>query len=153
MKSYSFGKFFRISLALIIFLAFNCLFIESSSAARKKGNYESIKMARENLNNTAWQVRFKPIGDRKKKREFNDELNFTDNKFESMRMSRQGFYATHFSVNFNKDGNIVWETIQSGPGNNLALWKGEIAGANIWGVLSLRKGGPPVEYNFIGTKK
>lgn len=113
-----------------------------------------LKEKQEKLNNTIWQVRFIRIGEEKKKESFEDELEFIDHKFTSKKMLKEGFSATNITFNLKGENIVIWETMQTGPNNDLVFWKGEIESEVMRGVLSLQpQTGEVKDYSFVSISK
>lgn len=161
-------NFFKVLLILMVFVIFSVSLIKPAFAARQKKaktkatepsivDFEKkqamLKQAQEKLNNTAWQVRLMRIGEEKKEG-FKDELSFVNNKFASKKFLKEGFSATNFTLNLKGENLIIWETMQTGPNNDLANWRGEIEGEVMRGVLSLHpQKGEVKDYSFVSIGK
>lgn len=160
--------FFRMFLIVMVSVIFSVSLIDPAFAARKKKEtkkiketpvekiqkkQEALKQAQEKINNTVWQVRFMRIGGEKKEG-FEDELSFVDNKFGSKKFLEDGFSPTSFTLNLKGENIIIWETMQTDAEGNLALWKGEIEGEFMRGVLSLQpQKGQVKDYSFVSMSK
>ena len=102
---------------------------------------EMLNVAKNELNNTIWQIELRQtaIGKKKKsKKEEADVLRFKNNKIISDKLASSGFSSSNYTIRLKgKDNDIViWETMQASEEKGVAFWRGEIRNGIMRGVLS-----------------
>jgi REP element-mobilizing transposase RayT len=99
------------------------------------------------LDNTTWQIKFvagTPF-------QSMDILTFSAGKMNSQNMNLNGYASSNYSVT-RDDDRLMWETMQASKAG-LALWRGEVEGPQMKGVLSLRqKEAKPQDFSFVSLK-
>ncbi|MFH1867914.1 MAG: hypothetical protein ABH843_02985 [Candidatus Omnitrophota bacterium] len=125
---------------------------------------QMIKVVKEKLNNTAWNIEIKKLGSAgkdKKPEIINDRLNFVNNQVGSAMLGRDGFSNTNFSVRINESRGptgkdlIIWETMQTSEEKGLSFWRGEFeeGDTTMRGALSRHYDKENIEnYTFSGVK-
>ena len=108
------------------------------SAEKKR---EMLNVAKNELNNTIWQIELKQtaIDKKKKSKEVEaDVLRFKNNKIISDKLASSGFSSSNYTIRLKgKDKDIViWETMQASEEKGVAFWRGEIRNGVMRGVLS-----------------
>lgn len=101
------------------------------------------------LDGTKWQITLTPLAGGAWEE---DTLVFSQKKFISARLSDKKFDASNYSLRKEKDGKVIWETMQTSP-EGIALWRADISeSGKMKGVLSLRKEGIAVQdFSFTGA--
>jgi putative transposase len=94
------------------------------------------------LEGTSWKIILIPISGGAQEM---DTINFTQQQFISQRLSQKKFSSSNYSLRQEKEGKIIWETMQTSA-EGIALWRGDIyENGKMKGVLSLRKEGLAVQ--------
>jgi len=77
-----------------------------------------------------------------------DIIHFSEGRMVSENMDLNGYKSSNYSLT--RDGDrIIWETMQT-SNTGVALWRGEVEGEQMKGVLSLRpKDGKPQDFSFV----
>ncbi len=80
-----------------------------------------------------------------------DVITFKDGKMTSENMALNGYATSNYLV-AKDDSRLSWETMQTSK-TGVALWRGEVDGSTMKGVLSLRpKDGKPQDFSFVSLK-
>ncbi len=110
------------------------------------------------LDGTKWKIRATPdkVTADKGAKEIEDEWVFTDGKFTSTAMAREGFKPTTYRLE-TEPGEIEFEIEQNKAvraTNDVVIWTATIKGTNVTGGLQWKKkvNGDFI-YDVIGTKK
>ncbi|MFH0839267.1 MAG: transposase [Candidatus Omnitrophota bacterium] len=105
------------------------------------------------LEGTEWSIQLSPSSNKVDVSLYPklDKVQFKNNKIASEALLSKGFSNSNYSVTIQKDGRIIWETIQN-IGTTTASWWGELKQGNMRGILSLRENGKePQDFLFIST--
>ena len=120
---------------------------------------EMLNVAKNELNNTVWQIELKQTAIGKKKKSEKGEadvLRFKNNKIISDKLASSGFSSSNYTVRLKrKDKDIViWETMQASEEKGVAFWRGEIRNGIMRGVLSWHVDEKNKKnYLFVSTEK
>lgn len=103
------------------------------------------------LNNTKWAITVSPMSGPGKGEA--DIVEFADNKVISKNMASAGFPPADFNVRVLEDGTVVWDAMQQTEKGDIMLWRGDISGGVMSGVLSRRdSNGKVFDFKFTGTR-
>ena len=106
-----------------------------------------------NLAGTTWHVQIKPMYAGGEAQIQSDELRFDGGKVVSSVLAAQGFAGSNYSLTVQPTGAIQWETMQTGPNNEVICWRGEWDGKSMRGVLTRQVPGQVASnFAFIGTE-
>ncbi|MCM8780831.1 MAG: hypothetical protein NC908_02775, partial [Candidatus Omnitrophica bacterium] len=101
------------------------------------------------LEDVEWYVKVSPS---QRGVEFIDRLSFSEGKFNSKKLSALGYGCSNYTIYYEPDGKIVWETLQSTL-KGKASWHGEIEDGKLTGMLSLQEEGkPPQDFSFVSIQ-
>lgn len=154
-------KITQVILGIVVLALFSVNFVNAqnadeilSEAERKR---KMIKIAKEGLNDSVWQIELSQMGITNKKREkkkIKDTLRFKNGRIESDKLVLEGFSATNFTVRIKGDGLVIWETMQRNEEEGIAFWRGELREGLMRGVLSWHvTKGKTRDYSFISKKR
>lgn len=119
----------------------------SKPALERVSNAGSEVVEVAGLDGITWQVKFvagTPF-------QAIDRITFYHGKMASENMNLNGYSSSNYSVT-KDDNRLVWETMQTSA-QGMALWRGELDGEQMKGVLSLRsKEGKPQDFSFVSIK-
>ncbi len=90
----------------------------------------------ENLDETEWQIKLTSSDGKAVKK---DTVFFVKGKFASKYLTQLNYSMSNYSM-FGENDKIIWETMQTSY-NGIALWRGEITGDKMNGILSLQQKG------------
>lgn len=83
-----------------------------------------------------------------------DTLSFGDRRVASEALQQEGYGGSNFTLTAQDDQAATWETMQVKAGGDTALWRAEIRGTTMSGVLSKRPAqGEPATWSFTGTQR
>ena len=106
-----------------------------------------------NLAGTTWHVQIKPMYAGGETQIQSDELRFDGGKVVSSVLAAQGFSGSNYSLSVQPTGAVQWETMQTGPNNEVICWRGEWDGKTMRGVLTRQVPGQVASnFAFIGTE-
>ena len=128
---------------------------EDKSEAKRR---EAVKAAKEELNNTTWEIELKKTGQgNAKKKVIKDTLRFIDNTIQSDMLVSEGFPPTNFTVRIKREEIVIWETMQTSEDKDIAFWRGEMREDGLMrGVLSRHlndKAKTVQDYVFVSVGK
>lgn len=92
----------------------------------------------QSLNSKSWTVYWVLQG-AKKPAVMTDIITFNDNSITSAYLIKQGFMGSHYSMHVRDDKAAVWETVQRNENDDLAMIRGELAGGEMVGTVTIRK--------------
>ncbi len=121
------------------------------SAAAKKKELLAGKMAA--LNNTQWQIELNPSSAAGKKQVL--ILTFQNNQVSST-YSAGAFPSSNYTLSYNDDSTLIWETMQTSEKQGVLFWRGEIPQDmnSMRGILShLLNDKTTRDYSFASIKK
>ena len=126
-----------------------------ASLMAELGGASGVRMASltnpQSLSGTSWDVQIKPMFAAADTSAKADHLRFEDEKVVSSDLSAKGFPACRYTMTPQRNGAIVWETAQIGPGGEIVNWRGEWRGQAMQGVITRQLPGEPVStYRFVG---
>ncbi|MCM8787930.1 MAG: hypothetical protein NC935_07780 [Candidatus Omnitrophica bacterium] len=106
--------------------------------------------AKSKLSLNRWLIDLIPQGVAKAK-PISDVLTFTDKTVVSEFLSKKGFFGSNYSLRIEPEGVAVFETVQRDVEDNLAAWRGELRGNNLFGTVTIRdnKTGKVELYSFV----
>ena len=82
-----------------------------------------------------------------------DTLSFSGDKMASERFGESGFLSSKFTLTMNDDGVPVWEATQLNQNEGIILWKGEVHGQTVQGIVSQHPlKGSTQDFIFIGQE-
>lgn len=82
-----------------------------------------------------------------------DTLTFDGRRVVSGMLTQEGYGGSNFSLAPQDDQTASWETMQMNPGGDIALWRGELTGQSMSGMLSRQPAqGEAVTWSFTATK-
>ena len=120
---------------------------------------EMIKKAKDDFNNTIWEIEIRKTGVGKKQKKAKiekDILRFQNYKFVSDKLALSDFTPTNYTVRLKRKDNdiVIWETMQTSEKEGIAFWRGEIKNDVMRGVLSWHINKKTIEdYAFTSVKK
>jgi REP element-mobilizing transposase RayT len=83
-----------------------------------------------------------------------DELHFDLKQVSSALLQAQGFTPSNYSLTSDANGVVLWETMQTGPRDEVICWRGEWDGEVMRGVMTRQAPGQVASnYAFVGTKQ
>ena len=104
------------------------------------------------LAGTVWALQVKPMYAAGSGGVVVDELRFESGKVVSSTLAAQGFAGSNYSLTIQGNGVVLWETMQTGPNNEVVCWRGEWDGKTMHGVMTRQLPGQVVtNFAFIGT--
>ena len=113
-----------------------------------------IQQAQEKLNNSQWQIKLFQLTPSEKNEVSMDTLKFSDNKVVSAKLLSKGFSATSYALSLKGENIVIWETMQTNLYQDMVLFKGEIEGEMMRGVLSQQpKNKPVTDYSFVSISR
>jgi hypothetical protein len=78
-----------------------------------------------------------------------ETLTFTNTGVEAKGMKAKGYNGSNYSLTIQDDGAAVWETVQRDADNNFLMWRGELRGEGMNGIVSQRSAsGASIVYSF-----
>jgi hypothetical protein len=102
------------------------------------------------LDGTQWDIKLR-TADVKTTSE--DRVRFEKGRFTSPLFRPKGFPASNYTLTEEKQGPVIWETMQTSETEGTLSWRGELGGDSMRGVASWRKpGGTVIDYTFTGRK-
>ncbi|MGD9014626.1 MAG: hypothetical protein PVI33_01190 [Candidatus Omnitrophota bacterium] len=126
-------------------------------ASRKEAAQQELRELKQNkveeLNNTEWQIELSLFEGGKKS---TDVITFKDNQVVSANLSRAGFSPTNYTLTVQKNGIVVWETMQTSTRGEIAFWRGEFDSSlnKLRGILSHKLSNKTSrDYYFWSTQK
>ena len=82
-----------------------------------------------------------------------DTLTFTTGTLTAEGWKTKGFGTSNFTLTIRDDGTAIFETVQRDAKNDLALWRGELRGDGLNGVIGFRPvAGARMNYGFSTMK-
>lgn len=81
-----------------------------------------------------------------------DRFRFENGTFTSSFFKQKGYQQARFTPKEQKDGLLVWETLQPGKGSFSISWHGEVEGATMRGVASVIGAEGRVNLVFVAHK-
>ena len=110
----------------------------------------SVALAASPLDGTQWQIK---LTNTAAKTPSEDRIRFEKGRFTSPLFQPKGFPTSNYTLTEEKDGPVIWETMQTSETEGTLSWRGELGGNAMHGVASWRKrDGTVVNYNFAGSK-
>src|SRR5436309_14779091 len=110
----------------------------------------SVALAASPLDGTQWQIK---LTNTAAKTPSEDRIRFEKGRFTSPLFQPKGFPTSNYTLTEEKDGPVIWETMQTSETEGTLSWRGELGGDAMHGVASWRKpDGAVVNYNFAGQK-
>ena len=110
----------------------------------------SVALAASPLDGTQWQIKLTASA---VKTPSEDRIRFEKGRFTSPLFKPKGFSTSNYTLTEEKDGPVIWETMQTSEAEGTLSWRGELGGDAMHGVASWRKpDGAVVNYNFAGSK-
>ncbi|MDD5194268.1 MAG: hypothetical protein PHQ96_01170 [Candidatus Omnitrophica bacterium] len=152
---------------LVLSVAFVLSFVTLSFAASKKQTVTRVittttvmsqaqtealaAAAVEKLNSQAWMIRLTPQNSPKAPAE-SDVLTFSGTSMSSRNLSEKGYSSSNFTPIVREDSSVMLETVQRLGEDKVAMWRVELVGDNIQGVLAMRTiNGPASLYIFTSN--
>ena len=110
----------------------------------------SVALAASPLDGTQWQIKLTTAT---VKTPSEDQIRFEKGRFTSPLFKPKGFTTSNYTLTEEKDGPVIWETMQTSETEGTLSWRGELGGNAMHGVASWRRpDGTVVNYNFAGSK-
>jgi hypothetical protein len=128
--------------------------IDKAQEEAIKAQRALIEKKREELNNTEWSIEINLISGKGKK--VSDILVFKDKQITVESYNKRGFPYTSYSLSIQRDGTVVWETMQTSEKSGVVFWRGELDPnmENMRGVFSHQiDANNKEDYSFISTSK
>lgn len=123
---------------------------EALKDAEKKRT-EAIEAQKE-IEGYEWNVELVQVGGPRLDFSGSDTIFFKDNRVSSFNLEREGFMGATYSKRRLKNGNIVWETIQTNEHGETASWRGQWDGKLMRGILTRRySNGISRDFSFVAT--
>ncbi len=113
-----------------------------------------VKEKRRQLNNTEWEVELVLLDVKKRKQ--TDIITFKNNQIVSANFLQRGFSSTNYTLTVQKNGRVIWETMQTSRKTGIAFWRGEIDVnmEKMQGILSHHIDGKKAQdYSFMSVSK
>lgn len=108
---------------------------------------------RERLAGTVWSLQLKPMFGEPPPEPLTDTVSFTGGQLLSQLFGDRGFRASDYTVAVETGGIHIWEATQLNPDDGIVIWKGELDGATVRGIVSRHPlEGPVQEFVFIGQE-
>lgn len=102
----------------------------------------------EKLNSQAWTIYIIPSGSGRSAVE-TDVLTFSERTMSSRNLGGKGYSSSNFLPIVREDGSVMLEAVQRSGEDKLAMWRVELSGDILQGVLTLRTvNGPVSTYTF-----
>ncbi|MCM8801381.1 MAG: hypothetical protein NC912_05185 [Candidatus Omnitrophica bacterium] len=112
---------------------------------------EKEKQAKEELNKQEWTI-YLVSASPKQTGIQTDVIKFSGERVLSKNLSEKGYPETNYSLFFEADGTIVWETMQGHPELGRAFWRGELRTDGVMqGSLTLQSLKADVSEDFYFT--
>jgi len=110
----------------------------------------SVALAASPLDGTQWQIK---LTNTAAKTPSEDRIRFEKGRFTSPLFQPKGFPTSNYTLTEEKNGPVIWETMQTSETEGTLSWRGELGGNAMHGVASWRRpDGTVVNYNFAGSK-
>ena len=110
----------------------------------------SVALAASPLDGTQWQIK---LTNTAAKTPSEDRIRFEKGRFTSPLFQPKGFPTSNYTLTEEKDGPVIWETMQTSEAEGTLSWHGELGGDAMHGVASWRRpDGVVVDYTFAGRK-
>ena len=117
----------------------------------EKERAKAINMQKE-IEGYSWRIDLKQIGGPKIDFPNSDMIFFKDNRVNSINLGKEGFLASVYSKRESRDGDTVWETIQTNDQGDTASWRGEWNGKIMKGILSTSSAeGVRRDFSFVSS--
>lgn len=105
------------------------------------------------LSGTQWAIELSPMFGEKPPQPVKDVLSFSGDKMASEHFAETGFLSSKFTLTVGEDGAPVWEATQLNQQEGIILWKGEVHGQTVQGVVSQHPlKGSTQDFVFIGEE-
>ena len=106
--------------------------------------------ARPDLNGTIWDVELVSVSESGEKTSIKDKIQFNGKSFESYYFKSHGFSSPNYTVPFQNNGIVTWETIQKNFEGEMVSWRGDWQGSKMEGMLSYHSAGnSPRDFSFM----
>ena len=110
----------------------------------------SVALAASPLDGTQWQIKLTTSAVTTPSE---DRIRFEKGRFTSPLFKPKGFSTSNYTLTEEKDGPVIWETMQTSEAEGTLYWHGELGGDAMHGVASWRRpDGVVVDYTFAGRK-
>lgn len=96
-----------------------------------------MQQATQSLTGQSWTVYWSEQG-LNRPAVITDVLTFTDTGVSSQYLTSKGFGGSNYAMHVTDDRAAVWETVQRNANDDLAAWRGELRGGEIFGTVSIR---------------
>lgn len=141
---------------------------EKAKSAKEKARMEAIERkrkiinaAKEQLNNTVWQIECTQTGSSKKKKSYKDTLRFVNGMVESEKLVAESFSPSNFTVRIKHETRVIWETMQRREDTGIAFWRGELKKDEDGNLRDVMRGAPSwslnekkkKDYVFVSVEK
>lgn len=124
---------------------------EKALEEMKEERAVAIKTQKE-IEGYAWIIELRQIGGPSADFAAVDTIFFENNQLHSVNLDKEDFSASNYSKRDLRNGNIVWETIQTNKQGDAASWRGEWNGEIMKGILSMRStNGIMKDFSFTAT--
>jgi hypothetical protein len=99
------------------------------------------------LNGTSWDVQIHTMTGIAQP----DRIEFRNGEVVSQHLSTQGFLPSNYTLSVQRNGVVVWETMQTAPSGEIVCWHGEWNGGRMQGVMTRQlPGAAPSNFSFVG---
>ncbi len=89
------------------------------------------------LNSQPWKIYIFPQGGVAGTVE-TDILTFSGTSVVSENLKAKGFSGSNYSLTVQDDGSATWETVQRDAKNDFAMWRGDLRGDGLQGIVNMR---------------
>src|SRR5438552_18351397 len=107
----------------------------------------SVALAASPLDGTQWQIKLTTSAVTTPSE---DRIRFEKGRFTSPLFKPKGFSTSNYTLTEEKDGPVIWETMQTSEAEGTLSWHGVLGGGAMHGVASGREpDGVVVDYAFV----
>lgn len=124
-----------------------------ASPATTAAPADDLLALRERLIGTVWRLELKPMFGEPLPEPLSDMITFSGGQVASQYFGSQGYSPSAFTVAIGADGVEVWEATQLNLDAGIVLWKGELEGGTVRGIVSRQPlEGVSQDFVFIGEE-
>ena len=111
---------------------------------------EMLKLKKTEIDGHEWAIKLNPASG--KGTPVEDKILFKDSRFQSEKLTKEGYNPTNFTLSLQEGGPTIWETMQQNEKGQTIFWRGEWEGETMRGVMSKQVGeGKSEDYYFSST--
>src|SRR5436309_10691520 len=110
----------------------------------------SVALAASPLDGTQWQIK---LTNTAAKTPSEDRIRFEKGRFTSPLFQPKGFPTSNYTLTEEKNGPVIWETMQTSETEGTLSWRGELGGNAMHGAARWRRrDGQGGNYYFVGSE-